>query len=124
MFERAATGSGNAHHVAEGSEEHVMILRNGQSIIDSAHGQNANRAARPVNQFDVVGKYVLQPEAVNGVCVAAANLHEPVVPIGIGEPAYLVGGLCDQFRFTKFVYKFHSGSPSQTARTKLRQDGL
>ena len=50
---------------------------------------------------------ILQAEAVDRVGVAAAHFHEAIVPLRIGQPADLVGGPGDQFRFAKLVDKSH-----------------
>ena len=50
---------------------------------------------------------ILQPEAVDGVRVAAAHFHEAVMARGIGQAANLVRRLCDQFGFAKFIDKSH-----------------
>ena len=58
--------------------------RSGQreAVVDPAHGQHADRAARAVDQLDVGGQHVLEAEAVDRVGVPAAHLHEAVVPPG------------------------------------------
>ena len=87
VFQRAAVRAGNAHHVAKGGENNIGLRCERQTIVDAAHGKNANRAARPVNQFDVGREQILQAETINGVGVAAAHFHEAIVAIGIGERA-------------------------------------
>ena len=53
VFKRAAVRAGHAHHVTEGGEDHVGILRDGKAVVDSSHRQNADRAAGAVNQLNV-----------------------------------------------------------------------
>ena len=84
VLERAALGSGNPHHVAEGGENHIRIRCDRQGVVDPPHRQNANGAAGPVDQLDILRENIFQPETVDGVRVAAADLHEPVVAFGIG----------------------------------------
>ncbi len=69
-----------------------------QTIVDPAHGKDADRASGAVNQFDIFGEQIFQAEAVDSVSVAAANLHDAIMTIGIGEPADFFTGLGDQFR--------------------------
>ena len=79
----------------------------GEAVVDSAHGQHADRAAGTMNQFDVRRQQILQAEAIDGVGVAAAHFHEAVVALGIGQAADLLGGFRDHAGFAEFVDKFH-----------------
>ena len=108
VFERAAVRARNAHHVAKGGEDDVGLLGDREPVVDSAHRQHAHRAARAVDQVDIGGQQILQPEAIDGVGVSAANFHDAVVPVGIGQPADFFGGPADDFRFAKLVDKFHA----------------
>ena len=74
------------------------LFRDRQPVVDPAHRQHADRAARAVNQLDVRRQQVLQAEAIDGVRVAAAHFHEAIVASRIGEPADLVGGFVDHVR--------------------------
>ena len=107
MLQRAAVRAGHAHHVAERGEDHVVAFSHGQPIVDPPHRQDAHGAAGPVDQFDIGRQQVLQTEAIDGVRVPAADLHQPVVPLGIVEAANLRHCLMDQLRFAKFVDKSH-----------------
>ena len=44
-----------------------------------------------MNQFDIFGKKILQAKTIDRVRVPAADFHEAVVTLGVGEPAYLLG---------------------------------
>ena len=79
----------------------------GQAIVDSAHGEHADGAARTVDQFDVGRKKVLESEAVDGVGVAAAHLHEAIVPAGIGKAPDLLGGFGNHVRFAELIDVSH-----------------
>ena len=57
----------------------VGIGEHGEAVVDAAHRQHADRAARAVHQFDVRREQVLQSEAIDGVGVAAAHFHEAVM---------------------------------------------
>jgi hypothetical protein len=41
------------------------------------------------------------------VGVAAADFHQPVLPLGVGETADLVNGFGDQLRVPEFVKVLH-----------------
>src|SRR4029077_3483697 len=82
VLERAAVRSGHAHHVPEGSEDDVRLLCQCHAIINSSHGQHAHGTTRAVNQFDVGGEQISQAEAIDGVSVPAAYLHEAVMSAG------------------------------------------
>src|SRR5215813_10147068 len=101
---------GHAHHVTECSEDDAIVCGKRQTVINSPHRQNANRATGTVNQFDVLGKDVFEAEAVNSVGVAAADFHEAVVPGGSSQATNLFCGLVDQVRVAKLVNKLHSSS--------------
>ena len=79
-FERAAVAAGHPHHVAECREDRAVPLHERQPFIDSSHRQHADRAARTVDQLDIGGQQVGEGKAVDRVGVAAADLHDPVVP--------------------------------------------
>ena len=85
-------------------------------VVDSSHGKHADRTTRPVDQFDVGRQQILQAKPVDGVSVSAAYFHEPVVPLGIGQPADLVGGPGDQLGFAKLVDKSHGQSSCRSCR--------
>ena len=110
VLERAAVHPRHAHHVAKCGENYVRILRHRKSVIDAAHRQNANRAARPVNQLNIFGKNVFQAEAIDRMGVAAANFHQAVMPRRIGQAADFVGRFIDQFGFAEFVNEFHEAA--------------
>ena len=67
--------SPNAVKITSGS------LGHGQAVVDAAHGQHAHRAAGTVHQLDVGRQQILQPEAIDGVRVAAAHFHEAVMAL-------------------------------------------
>ena len=111
VLERAALGPGNAHHVAEGGEDYIRMLRDGQAIVDASHGQHADRTAGPVDQFDIFRKNVFEAEAIDGVRVAAADFHEAVMPVATGQTADFLGRLRNQFGFAKLINKSHADPP-------------
>ena len=74
---------GNAHHVAEAGEDHVVLSRHRDPVVHPAHRDHADRAARAVNQLDVLGEQVVEAVLVDGVGMAAADLHHLVVAAGL-----------------------------------------
>ena len=100
-------------------------LRDGKAVVNSAHGQNANGAARAVNQLNILREKIFQAESINRVGVAAANFHDAVMTIGIGETANFFRGLGNYLGFAKLVDKFHDRSsagnvPVRCFKTLLR----
>jgi hypothetical protein len=91
VLERTALRAGNAHHVAKCGEDDIGFVRDGEAIVNSPHGKNADGAAGAVDQFDVFRKDIFQAEAVDGVGMSAADLHHAVVAFGAGEAANFVG---------------------------------
>lgn len=110
MLQRTALRAGHAHHVSEGGEDNVGILGDGEAVVDSAHGENADWATRAVDEFNVGGKKIFQAETVDGVSMAAAHFHDAVVAIGISEPANLRRGFRDELGLAKLVDKLHAQS--------------
>src|SRR6185437_10972486 len=107
MLQRTAVCSGHAHHVAESREDYALVLRNGKPVVDPSHGKHAYRAAGAVNQLYIRRQQVFKAEAVDGVSVAAAHFHEPIMPARIVEPAYFLGRLADNLRVAKLVNESH-----------------
>src|SRR6516225_10808644 len=111
MLERAAVGSGNSHHVAKRGEDDARVLRERQGIINAPHGKHAHRAARTMNQLDIRRENILQTEAVNRMGVSAANFHQPVMAVGVGQAPDFLRRSGDQLRVAKLVHKFHDSIP-------------
>ena len=55
-----------------------------QAVVDAAHGKHAHGATGAVDQFDVFGQDVFEAEAIDGMRVAAADLHDAIVAGGVG----------------------------------------
>ncbi len=109
VLERTTQGPGNAHHVAEGRENYIGLLRNRQTIVNASHGKDAYRAARPVNQFDIFRKNIFQPEAIDCMGVTTANFHHAVMALAAGQTPNLVGGPGNQFGFAELINISHAG---------------
>ena len=73
----------------------------------------------PCTQLDVGRQQVGEAEAVDGVGVAAAHLHDPVVAGRIGQTADFVARLPDERGIAELVDEFHddglssAGSPNR-----------
>jgi hypothetical protein len=63
-----------------------------------------------VNQFNIRWKQVFQTKAVDGMSVSAANFHNAVMAIGIGEAANFFCSFGNHFRITKLIDKLHTQS--------------
>jgi hypothetical protein len=61
-----------------------------------------------MDKLDIRWKELLQPKPIDGVRVPAANFHNAVVAIRIGEPADFLSRLFNYFGFAKFVDKLHN----------------
>ena len=75
-LQEVAVAAGDAHHVAERREDDARCLGDGDRVVDPAHRDDADRAARSVHQLDGLGEDVLDPVPVDGVRVPAAHLHQ------------------------------------------------
>ena len=95
-LQQALLRARHAHGVAEGGEDHLRPLGDGDAIVDAAHRQHADRAARPVHQFDLLRQHALDAVAEDRVRMAAAHFHDVDRPL-LGERHALVpandGGL-------------------------------
>ncbi len=114
-FEQVALAPRDPHHVAKGSEDHPGLFRHGDGIVDPAHGNHADRAARPVDELHGGRQDVFDPVAVDGVGVAAAYLHELEVVVAgqLGDPSHEGPG---GDGVPVFVDEAHRGLPSPSAR--------
>jgi len=85
----ARRGAGHLDHVAERHERHVVAARIRDRCIDQRIRRHAHRAPGAAQQPDTLGQQRVQPEAVHGHCVCAADFHERERPIGrhLGDPA-------------------------------------
>ena len=111
VLKRTALSSGDPHHVAESGEDNIRLLRDGKTIVDSSHGKHTNWAAGPVNQLEFFGENILQTEAINGMRVAAANFHYPVVALGSGQPPNFIRGAGNQFGLSELINISHAELP-------------
>ena len=66
-------------------------LRDRDAVVDAAHRDHADRAARPVHELDVRGQQVVDAVLVDRVRVPAADLHHLVVAAGLDRGEDLPG---------------------------------
>src|SRR4029077_7404581 len=107
MFQWAALRAWNAHHIAERSKNHIGISGHGKAIVNSAHGQNAHRAAGAMDQFNAGRKNILQTKTVDSVRVSAKNLHKAVMSRRIHLASQLFCSPGNNFWVAKFINKSH-----------------
>ena len=93
----------------------IGLSGEGQTVVDASHRQNTHGASGSVDQFNVFRKQILQAEPIDGVRVAAADLHDAVMPVRISKPADLLARLADEFGCAEFVYEFHWSRPGPAA---------
>ena len=74
----------DAQHVAKAGEDHALVTRDRDPVVDPAHRDHADRATRTVDEFDVRRQQVVDPVLVDRVGMAAADLHHLVVAAGVG----------------------------------------
>ena len=107
VFERAAASTRHAHHVAERGKDEIRLRGERQPIVDAAHRENANWASGAMNQFDIVRQQIFQSKSIDGVRVTAADFHDAVVPVAIGEAPDFFASLSDELGSAEFVDEFH-----------------
>ena len=100
---------GHAHHVAEAGEDHAVLVRDRDSVVDAAHRDHADRAAGPVDELDVLGQQVVDAVLVDRVGVAAADLHQLVVAAGLDGRDDLAGEHPSELGVAVLVDEPHSG---------------
>ena len=110
VFQRAAPGTRDPHHVPEGGEDDIRLLSDGETVVDSAHGEHANRATWPVNELDIGWQQILQAKAINSVSVSSAHFHDAIVTVSISQPTDFRGSPGNHLGFAKFIDKLHDCS--------------
>jgi hypothetical protein len=60
-----------------------------------------------MHQLNVRWKQILQTETIDGVRVAAAHFHKPVVPSRIGQAPDLIRRFSDDPGFPELIDKLH-----------------
>jgi hypothetical protein len=66
-------------HVPEAREDHVLLMGKRDAIVHATHRDHAYGTPRTVHQLDVLGQEIIDPELVDRVRVASADLHQLVV---------------------------------------------
>ena len=78
-----------------------------KAVVDAAHRQHAHRASRPMYQFDVRRQQIFQSETIDGMRVAAAHLHEAIMPSGSASRRISSRGLRNDPGLAKLIDEFH-----------------
>ncbi len=68
--------SRHAQGIAKGGQNNLGPLGEGYGVINPPHGQDTNRAARPVGELDRIGQPVFQPVAENRMRMPPAHFHD------------------------------------------------
>ena len=89
-LEQRAAAAGDAHHVAEGREDHLGPLGEGDRVVDAAHRDHADRAARARARSRPRRDELLDPVLVDRVRVPAADLHDLHLAVRLDERRDLV----------------------------------
>jgi hypothetical protein len=76
-----------------------------------------------MDQFEVGRQHILQPESINGVCVAPAHFHQAVVAAGISQPPNLLGSPSDNLRIAEFVNVLHCSPQTQDSGLGIQDSG-
>src|SRR5579883_529862 len=104
--EEASPRSGDAHHVAKSGEDDILFARNGDGVVDTPHWEDADRTAWSVDHIDVGRQDILNAVFVDGVRMAAADLHDLEVAAR-AEFFYIGRNTTGQGRIAVFVDVFH-----------------
>ena len=75
-LEQALLRARHPERIAEGREDDLRPLGQGHAVVDPAHRQDADRAARPVHQLDGIRQHLLDAVAEDRVGMPAAHLHD------------------------------------------------
>ena len=89
-----------------------VALGDRHPVVDPAHRDHADRAARPVDQLDLIGQQVVDPVPVDRVGVAAADLHQLVVAAGLDQGGDLRRQRSAQLGVAELVDEPHRASSS------------
>ena len=90
----------------------------GNGVVDARHGQDADRAARTMDEADIGRHQVRDAIAEDGVGVAAAELHQAVVPVRAYRGSDRRGQSAGQVLVAELVDVLHAGTPgSPSTRT-------
>lgn len=109
--EQILTAPRHTQHVAERTEDHARLRGDGQRLIDHLERRDAHRAARAVDQLDLVRKQLVDAVADDRVRLAAADLHQR--PRAGDRAPDLVKQALGDLGITEFVEVLHpaTGAP-------------
>ncbi len=81
-------------------------------VVDTRHGQDAHGAAGAVDEAHIAGHQVLDPVAEDGVRVAPAELHQPILTTRIRLRGDGLGEAPGEALITKLVDVSHAPPPA------------
>ncbi len=108
--QQRAVRAGDAHHVPEAREDHVLLMGQRDAVVDPAHRDHAHGAARAVHQLHVLGQQVVDPELVDRVGVPPAHLHQLVVATRLDQRQDLPRQRAAQLGVPELVDVPHAGA--------------
>ena len=103
--------AGHPHQVGIGAERDVRPPREFDGVVHAPHRQHADRTAGTVDHPHIGRQQVLQPVAGDGVGVAAAELHEAIVSVGLRLGANFLRDFLRQLAVAIFIDIFHALNP-------------
>ena len=108
--EQAAAAAGHAHEIAEACEDDAGLVRDGDAVIEAAHGDDAHRAPGSMYELDVARQKILDAVLEDGVGVPTAHLHDlPMLVAGLGCDARAEGA--GEVGVAELVSELHAGCP-------------
>jgi hypothetical protein len=81
------------------------------SIIDPAHRDDTNRAARSMDKGDVLRQIVFNTVFIYGVRMAATYFHESIMATRFGQSCNVGCQISGEVSISKLVYKPHVHPP-------------
>lgn len=108
-------GTGHPQHITVGGEDNLGTGGNGNGLVDLLQRGHADRATRPVDQFNLGREEGIQAVAEKGVGLSTADLHDH--PVLADKFLYLPEQSLDLGRVAVFVKMFHcqSAKPPESA---------
>ncbi len=75
-LKQIAVSTGDAEHVSKRAEDDPWLRGNRKSLIDEAKRSYADGTAGAMDHLDASGQHLVNAITNDGVCLAAANLHD------------------------------------------------
>ena len=119
LEQAAPVGRGHAQHVAIATEDRAVLFRQFQRIVDAAHGEHADRAAGAMHEIHVLRHQLVYAIAEDRMRMAAAELHDVVVPGRMCLALDRRGKPLGQLAVAELVDVFHRAPPAASASSSL-----